>query len=412
MSASSIMRYASVAAIGVCMAAALWGGALLTAEPARGDYTVPQGQHGYVVSHIAFALAPDASATGACPNGMTSGYPRGDEVFVGASADLAQRSDEPEDQYIRRLFTTAMTDPNVRNLCLNPELGRPNPSFKTVVGSNLQVEGLDLDGRGSDAASCRQADFRGGVDNQFYRLVGCSNSYQSTGPSNTWDIEMLTGSWGVLISLDGVDDIRNDPNVTVTFQANADPIQLSPGRQPLRNATYAAEQNPAYTAQARGRIVNGVLTTEPVDMQWHWIVNSIRLDRILKHARVRLTFQEDGSLDGFLGGYTPVEAAYDANYGFRNGRDGAGEPSPLRLRTVSSIGQARVLGHTCEGAYYAMHALADGDRDPATGDCTSISTQYRIRAIPAYVVQQQSQSVNEDLAHTNDPNDTRARNGY
>ena len=40
-----------------------------------------------------------------------------------------------------------------------------------------------------------------GIDNQFYRLVGCSNSYQSTGPANTCEIEMHTGSWGILIAL-------------------------------------------------------------------------------------------------------------------------------------------------------------------------------------------------------------------
>lgn len=410
------MRYAGVAAAGIGMAAALWGGALLSAPPARSSVTIPDGQHGFVVSHISFALAPDASVTGACPNGMTTGYTRGDEVFVGAPADLAQQADETEDHYLRRLFTTAMTDPNVRNLCTNPELGRPNPSFRTMVGSNIQVDGLDLDGRGADAGSCRQPDFRGGVDNQFARLVGCSNSYQSTGPSNTWEIEMLTGSWGILIGLDGVDDLRNDPDVQVSFYANADPIQLSPTRIALRDATYAAEQDPAYRAVARGRIVNGVLTTDPVDLKWHWVVNSIRLDRILNHARVRLTFNENGELEGILGGYTPIDAAYDSNYGFRSGRDGVGEPAPLRLRTVSSIGQARVLGHTCEGAYYAMHALADGDRDPVTGDCTSISMQYRITAIPAFIVQTQSESVNSDLARTNDPRDTArpnaTRDGY
>ena len=37
-----------------------------------------------------------------------------------------------------------------------------------------------------------------GIDNQFFRVVGCSNSYQSTGQSNGYVIEMYTGSWGIL----------------------------------------------------------------------------------------------------------------------------------------------------------------------------------------------------------------------
>ena len=34
---------------------------------------------------------------------------------------------------------------------------------------------------------------------------------------------------------------------------------------------------------------------------------------------------------------------------------------------------------------------------PAPGKCTSISTQYRIKAIPAFVVDVKTESVNEDL---------------
>ena len=98
-----------------------------------------------------------------------------------------------------------------------------------------------------------------------------------------------------------------------------------------------------------------------------------------------------------MGGYTSIEDLYDFVYGFRNGKDGKGDPAPLRLRAVSSIGQARVLGHTCNGAYYAMKELADGDCDLKTGQCSSISTQYRIKAIPAFVVDTATHSVNSAL---------------
>ena len=47
-----------------------------------------------------------------------------------------------------------------------------------------------------------------------------------------------------------------------------------------------------------------------------------------------------------------------------------------------------------------MKRLADGHRDPKTGQCTSISTQYRIKAIPAFVVDTPTQSVNEALDKT------------
>ncbi len=172
----------------------------------------------------------------------------------------------------------------------------------------------------------------------------------------------------------------------VGIYANGDPIQLSPTREALPNATYAIDQDPRFRATTHGRIVNGVLTTDPVDVRFHVITNSIHLERPLQDARLRMTFTPDGGLDGILAGYTPVEELYDFQYGFRNGKDAKGDPAPLQLRTVSSIGQAAVLGHTCQGAYYAMKQLADGHRDPKTGQCSSISTQYRIKAIPAFVV--------------------------
>jgi hypothetical protein len=110
-----------------------------------------------------------------------------------------------------------------------------------------------------------------------------------------------------------------------------------------------------------------------------------------------MTFTPDGGLEGILAGYTPTEEMYDLQYGFRNGQDAAGNPANTRLISGSANGQARVLDHTCQGAYYAMKQLADGDRDPKTGQCTSISTQYRIKAIPAFVVDTATHSVNEVL---------------
>jgi hypothetical protein len=56
-----------------------------------------------------------------------------------------------------------------------------------------------------------------------------------------------------------------------------------------------------------------------------------------------------------------------------------------------------VLEHTCNGAYYALKQFADGHRDPNSGQCSAISTQYRIKAIPAFVVDTPTQSVNVTL---------------
>src|SRR3546814_3777457 len=110
---------------------------------------------------------------------------------------------------------------------------------------------------------------------------------------------MLTGSWGILITLSGVDDIRNDDDVEVGFFANADPIQLSPLRAPLSYGTYAIDQDPRFRAKAHGRIKDGVLTSDPVDDRFHNVVNSMRLERALDHACVRMTLSPDAVLEGY-----------------------------------------------------------------------------------------------------------------
>jgi hypothetical protein len=338
---------------------------------------------GFVVSDIKFALAEDAQKTGACPNGMSL---NASEIFA-RTPPGKRRKGESDEQYAHRLNEggrNLSTAPNGQDLCQNPEAGKPDPFFRTVAAGNIPVDGIHLDGKQ-------------GPNNEYYRVVGCSRSWQAAGLSNSFATEMLTGSWGILITLSGVDDLRNDDDVEVGIYANADPIALSPNRAPLSYATYAMDQDPRFRAKTKGRIKEGVLTTDPVDVRFHWVVNSMRLERPLRHARLQVSLSQDGVLNGYLGGYTPVEAMYDMQYGYRNGKNGAGQLAPLPLRLHTGNGAAQVLGHTCQGAYYALYQYADGDPDPQSGRFTSISTQYHITAIPAFVVDVATQSTNAKL---------------
>ncbi len=379
--------------------AARWSALLaagqLTAAQA-GPAFLQDGEAGFVVSHIEYALSDDAELNGACPSGMTGGL---QEIFA-ASPGGKRGPDESDEQYVARVqkgTRTLSTTSDGRALCMHPEAGQPDPYFRTVQRSDIAVFGIDLDGEISNSDSkkhgtCAHDDFSGrngepGIDNQFYRVVGCSRSFQSTGMSNSFSTEMLTGSWGILLRLRGVDDIANDDDVEVGLYYNTDPIKLSPGREPLAYASYIADSDSRFRGETRGRISNGVLTTEPVDVRFRHVVNSMVLERFLRDARLQVTLSEQGELEGYLSGYTPVEAMYDQQFGYRNGKTGSGELAPLKLRSGSATGAAFVLGHTCNGAYYALLEHADGHPDPATGECTSISTQYRIRAIPAFVLE-------------------------
>ena len=369
------------------------------------DDVFRKGEGGFVVTEIAYGLGTEGKD--ACPKGMTGGIRALIDAYAKTPAGQKQAGEEDE-RYERRMATAVNTTADGKNICMHPELAAADPTWHMVADGNVKAEGIDLDGQDSApgkrpaAGTCAHQDFQGthgerGIDNQYFRVVGCTTGFQSTGQGNGWQTEMYTGSWGVVVSLKGVDDLRNDGAVEVAIYANADPMQLSAARAALSYATYAAEQNPRYRAVTKGRIVNGVLTIDPVDVRFHNVVNSMTDDRVLRDARLRLTFTADGGMEGYLAGYTPVEDMYDVQYGARVSKNAKGELAPERLRVQTSVGRSGALGHSCQGAYHALYAAADGNRDPATGRCTSISTQYRIRMAPAFVVDRATQSVNAPL---------------
>ncbi len=403
-------------------ALAVFGLALLgltMAPEVRGEAAgFPDGRAGFVVADIGFA---GAASNTVCPDGRSMGYR---EIYE-RSPEGRRREGESEEDYARRLDRQgrALAIVDGESLCMRPELGH-DPHYRTMDDANVLAFGIDLDGQDSRAntqpagGTCAHNDFRGpggarGIDNQHIRLVGCSGGTQAAQAQEQRQqqvaasprrrgsgltVEMHTGAWGILISVSGVDDIANDDAVEVGIYANNDPIQLSGNREPVSYVTYAIQQDPRFSAVARGRIVDGVLTTDPVDVRFHHVLNGMRLERPLRDARMRATFAADGSLEGYIAGYTPIVEMYDVDYGFRNGKDFNGvDPAPFERRRNSAIGAAAVLGRTCEGVWAALQQLADGHRDPETGRCTSISTQYWFHALPAFVVDMPSEGVNDDL---------------
>jgi len=136
-----------------------------------------------------------------------------------------------------------------------------------------------------------------------------------------------------------------------------------------------------------------VLRTGPMDVRFPYDVNAMYVDRVLRDAQLQLTFGADGHAEGYPAGYAPVEDQYDMEIGYRDARTSTSESSelsPLQRRVRSAIGKAGAMGYTCEGIYSALHQQADGHYDPEKKACTSISTQYQIEVIPAFVFAQKS----------------------
>lgn len=352
---------------------------------------------GLVVSQIEYALSDDFTETGACPAGLSIGSI---EAYERGHPDESVRlPNETEREYRGRISAAARVLPDGRSICLNPEAAGPDPNFQTVVGRDIRAYGIDLDGRASrnDAppgrGTCAHNDFRSrsgvaGVDNQFYRVMGCVHSYQPDGAFNAFGDEMRAGGFGILIGLRGVDDLVNDRDIEVTFYSNADRLQVDGEHNGLPFVTYAAENEPRYIAATRGRIVDGVLTSDPVDFTFRQSVHNygVRLERELQDARVELTLDANGAAEGILAGYTPIDHlwANQFSYAAATGGDPPEQLPALIPMLRDNIPQSH--GYTCNGVYAALVANADGDPDPETGRCRSISIQYRISAVPAFIL--------------------------
>ena len=252
-----------------------------------------------------------------------------------------------------------------------------DPLFKTLDVVET-VNGFDLDPTASPAtpAGARvQQPFTGpngepDIDLQYWRALGCVRGFQGGEIADTVvDQAVRDGSMTILIELRGVDDPQNDDDVRVQVFASTDAPPVGADGSVLPFGSLSAHPEARYRSSVgRGQIVDGVLTAGPMDVRVRLNIQIVAGDLTFHDARLRLTLLPDGTAEGALFGYQPVEELYDI-YGRKAGVSGA-----------------LALGYTCSGLYTALRSLADGDYDAASNTCTSISTGYHFNAVPAFIV--------------------------
>ena len=199
--------------------------------------------------------------------------------------------------------------------------------------------------------------------NRFFRGKGDGIGDQINGYRRLWSMGINTA----VIMLRGVDDFRDDDHVEIMIASSPEAPPVDPAMKIVDGGSFAITPNPRWRNLGTGRIRNGVLTTDPMDMNIfiHW--SFIDGEMNLKRARFQLNIQPDGSLKGIVGAYRPVSNAADRNRG-----GGLG-------------GVARAANLECAAIYLTYKLLADGDRDPKTGQCASISIAMDVAAIPAFL---------------------------
>ncbi len=261
--------------------------------------------------------------------------------------------------------------------CLDPE-GTHDPTFKTLDAAG-RVDGFDLDGLVSRKSSpaeneCAHDDFSGlsggdGYDFQLWRALGCIRGNQ---PGEIQDTiignSVRDGSSTLLIEVQGVDDENEDESVQVRVFASTQAPAASADGELLPFGTLSVHADERYHGtRAPGSIVERVVIAGPADFRWRFNIQIVEADLSLHDAYVRLEILEDGTARGQFFGYTSVEEMYEI-FGVQAGRSGAD-----------------ALGYTCSGLYSALNRQADGDFDPETGTCSSLSVAYRFEAVPAFI---------------------------
>jgi len=260
--------------------------------------------------------------------------------------------------------------PNYENVWEEPWKA-PDLKMPTVTGSIAY--GFNLDGNEKTGGFTGKDGVKG-IDNGYYKVGGCWASYRGHPRQSQRGIGtnnyMRDGLWTTVIVLSGDQDPMNDDDVTFAFYEAQETVTKDALAGIATDATYNIKPNPRTQSIFKARIKDGVLETQgPAEFKMRdegW--NRSQPDQLrLVQGRLRFETKPDGSMEGIFGGYRDWRILYRKQA--VNGRD-------------TEMNQAIDL----PSFYYSLERNADYAPDPKTGKNTMISTAYRMRAVPAFVM--------------------------
>jgi len=231
--------------------------------------------------------------------------------------------------------------------------------------------GLDLDGK-SDANDFTSPDGKqGGIDNQIYRVFGCVGNYRGPDGSYRFFIQEYMKKFNynrLLIEVTDLDDLGNDDDVTVTVLRGLDPLLLDSAGAFAPGGTQRVDMRWGRNLikSTKGKVVDGVLTTVPMDIVMPESLKRGAANLIIHQWRVQLRLTEDGA-EGLMGGYLDIEKLYNnlAQNWTTHYRSYGQEPLPSEYR--------------------AMVRNADAYPD-ASGRNTAISSAWEVKFKQVFIV--------------------------
>jgi hypothetical protein len=247
--------------------------------------------------------------------------------------------------------------------------------------------GMNLDGKigPNDFTS---PDGERGVDNQLFRALGCIIGYR--GPDGIEAIFLPKAILDLrfdrmMIELTNVHDLTNDDNVQVTVYRGLDRLLTdATGNKVMPGGSQRIDDRfgKSFIKQFRGKIVDGVLTTEPVDrLVIPWTEMDSPTIQIMRGARLRLKLTPT-SAEGMLAGYTDVDTWYK---------------QLLRNDSTHHLSNGQISGIS---VYKALRRLADGYPDAASGANTAISSALNAKFAQVFIQHPPGEAVKAELQRT------------
>lgn len=325
---------------------------------------------GFVVSWLYYAnISEDAD----CPHGLN---PSSDGTF---KRILREKGKSPEEiEKLMENFPNSMAQYDITNRGVidgKPANAYVNPTStkdpNLYMGEGKKALGFNLDGKDGPKNFTDPETGETGVDNMFYRAIGCSTQLRGAAgklpvfPEIQWDtMRDNMPAWLIEITTEG--DWQNADDAVVRVVQATRPIVRNANGLPQADITFIPNPTPRTDGNVvHGKIKNGVLTTQTFDFFMLGEPFS-QAEYAFRSAKMRWTFNPDGTARGLLGGYQNWRTIYTS---------WALGGSVFEINASFDV----------PGLYYALRKSADAFPDPETGENTAISSTYLMEAVPAFI---------------------------
>ena len=330
-------------------------GASAAAANSAAAFVPKDGTIGYALTDLYWAIYQTPDAKAECPKGFNDGPREQYDVLFPANG---------------KKRTVVDTQLKLETETWLPTTTPDSFPFREVVGKFSY--GMNLDGR-VGPNDFTHPNGEPGIDNQLYRALGCIIGFRGPdGVEYIFENKAIAQSRynRVMIQLTGVDNLVNDSDVRVTVYRGLDRLltdatgnKVMPGGSQKVDLRWGKK----LIRQMRGKIVAGVLTTEPIgDLVIPWMNLGVPTFQLIRDARLQLELAPTGA-QGLIAGYADVDTWYT---------------QLIRNDSTHHLSNGQISGISL---YKALHRLADAHPDPKTGANTAISSALDAKFVQVYI---------------------------